>query len=232
MKVMADMASKLAGRLTAAMAIACLAACSNGGQGEAVAHAVPTDNHPLSAKPKEAVLVLDNVTQQSIAHDRSLSARVGAFTYDFANRSSSPLQVVVGAGNAGEAAATEIARDAVRVLAQHGVPASRMDVKVISGNTSIKPGTVVMRYTQWVADTPNCSGITSNVSMDYDNGTTPNLGCSMQRNIAAMVADPRDLNQPAAIENREGTPGEMVMRKFRKGEDTKTFEWKEVQFGK
>lgn len=231
MKATRDMASKIAGKWVAAVAIACVAACSNGGRNtEAANHAVPSDNYPLSAKPKDAVLVLENVSQQRIAHDPSLAARVGAFTYDFGNRSSSALQVLVGAGNVDDAAATEIAREAVRVLARHGVPSSRMDVKVISGSNNVKPGTVVMRYTQWVAVQPDCAGITTNVTIDYSNRTTPNLGCSIQRNIAAMVADPRDLNQPAAIETNEGAPAEAVMRKFRRGEDTHTFEWKEVQF--
>lgn len=230
MKATGNMASKFAEKWLVAVAIACLAACSSGGRSaDSASHAVPSDNYSLSAKPKEAVLVLENVSQQRIAHDPSLASRVGAFTYDFGNRSSSPLQVLVGAGKVDDAAATDIAREAVRVLARQGIPSSRMDVKVISGS-NVKPGTVVMRYTQWVAVQPECGGITGNVSIDYSNGTTPNLGCSIQRNIAAMVADPRDLNQPAAIETPEGTPAGAVMTKFRRGEETKTFEWVDVQF--
>ncbi len=232
MKATGDMVSKIAGKLIAALAVTCLAACSGGGRGsESFSRPVPTDNYKLSAEAKDAVLVLEQVNQQRIAHDPALAARVGAFTHDFVNRSSSTMQVLVGAGNVDDATATEIAREAVRVLARHGVPSSRMDIKVISGNSNIKPGTVVMRYTQWAAVLPECAGMSSNVAVDYSNGNTPNLGCSIQRNIAAMIADPRDLNQPATMEMREGGPGEAVMRKFRRGEETKSFEWKEVQFG-
>jgi pilus assembly protein CpaD len=223
---------KVAGKLAVVLAVACgLTACADRTNKKAVS-SIPSDNHPISASPKEAVLVLDGLTEQRTRHDTALNARVGAFTYDFVNRSSSTLQVLVGAGTADDAQATEIARDAVRVLVRHGVPASRMDVKVVSGTNSIKPGTVVMRYTQWVAKPPECGGVTENVAIDYDNLPTPNLGCSIQRNIAAMVANPRDLNQPEPVETREGAPGEAVMRHFRRGEETHSFEWKEVQFGK
>lgn len=224
------MAAKTVRKLLVSFVLAgILAACSDTGGAPTSTTANDLNGRfPLTAKPKEAVLVLDNMTEQRIAHEPSLSARVGAFTYDFVNRSSSVMQVLVGAGTASEAQAHEIAREAVRVLVRHGVPASRMEVKLVSGSSNLKPGTVVMRYSQWAAVAPECPGWGSNVSIDYSATNTPNFGCSIQRNIAAMVADPRDLAQPTPLELREGMPGEAVMRKFRAGEETKTFEWVKV----
>lgn len=220
------MAAKSICKLLASLALACcVSACSDAASPSANMASDLNGRFPLSAKPKEAVLVLDNMTEQRITHEPSLSARIGAFTYDFVNRSSSVMQVLVGTGNAGEAQAREVAREAVRVLVRHGVPASRMEVKLVSGSSSLKPGSVVMRYSQWAAVAPECPGWGSNVTIDYSSSNTPNLGCAIQRNIAAMVADPRDLAQPAPLDLRDGMPAEAVMRKFRAGEETKTFEW-------
>lgn len=220
----------LATKIAAAVVVgASLAACSDSGGSVASYNPDPTVAYPISAKQKEAVLVLDNLSERGLAHDPSLSARMGAFTYDFVNRSSSTMQVLIGAGTADDAAAKEIARETVRVLAKHGVPASRLDVKVISGNRSVKPGAVVMRYTQWTAVAPECPGYGANMSIDYSNSNTPNFGCTMQRNIAAMVADPRDFEQPSAMGMREGAPAEAGVRKYRSGAETKTFTWTEVE---
>lgn len=222
------MASKTPGKLTVLAAVIAIASGMAGCSGDTRTGTVgsatdPAQNHPLTAKPKEAVLVLDNISAQRIANDPNLASRIGAFTYDFVNRGSSAMQILVGAGDVEEAAAKEIAREAVRVLVGQGVPTSRMTIRVMSGNNNVKPGTVVMRYTQWVAVAPECPGPTTNLTVDYSNTVSQNLGCTIQRNVAAMIADPRDLVQPSALEPRYGDPGEAVMRKFRRGEETKTF---------
>ena len=53
-----------------------------------------------------------------------------------------------------------------------------------------------------------------------DNQTPKNFGCSVQHNIAAMVADPRDLLGPRAMDVADAVRRGMVMDHYEKGEIT------------
>jgi pilus assembly protein CpaD len=49
-----------------------------------------------------------------------------------------------------------------------------------------------------------------------------NFGCAYQRNLAAQVADPRDLARPRAMDPPYATRRETVLDKYDKGETTVT----------
>ena len=51
-----------------------------------------------------------------------------------------------------------------------------------------------------VAVAPDCADWHSDMAQPWDNTMAPPLGCASARNLAAMVAEPRDLVKP-------GTPG-------------------------
>lgn len=66
---------------------------------------------------------------------------------------------------------------------------------------------IVLSYTRYVA-TPSACGVWEGMkARDYANLRSPNFGCATQNNIAAMVADPRDLMQPA-----DETPADAMAR--------------------
>ena len=66
--------------------------------------------------------------------------------------------------------------------------------------------------------------------IEYDtNAPYWNLGCSMQRNLAAMVEDPSDLVQPRAESPPYTARRSVVLDHYRKGEGTATVYPKEDQ---
>ena len=56
--------------------------------------------------------------------------------------------------------------------------------------------------------------------MDPQNLPYPNLGCATQSNLAAVVANPRDLLEPRASTPRSSERRDVVWDKYIKGEPT------------
>jgi pilus assembly protein CpaD len=48
----------------------------------------------------------------------------------------------------------------------------------------------------------------------------PNFGCAVQRNIAAELADPRDVDQPRGMTPADATKRMQVLNKYEQGQIT------------
>jgi pilus assembly protein CpaD len=94
---------------------------------------------------------------------------------------------------------------------------------LIGTNEQPQPGAeVTLTFIRYVAETKPCGDWSDDLAQTLQNRPMPNLGCATQQNIAAMVADPRDLMAPKPM-----TPGDTqraltVLDKYRKGEPTTT----------
>jgi pilus assembly protein CpaD len=57
----------------------------------------------------------------------------------------------------------------------------------------VQPGTVRVVVSRMKASVPGCPDWSRNASFEPDNHTSSNFGCSINSNLAAMIADPEDL---------------------------------------
>jgi pilus assembly protein CpaD len=103
------------------------------------------------------------------------------------------------------AAATGISRDRI-LVSTHDVANNDLRVDV--------------SYIAYTAHTQACGDWSENESFTLDNQTPRNFGCSVQQNIAAMVADPRDLLGPGAMGPVDTARRAAVMDHYEKGEIT------------
>lgn len=69
----------------------------------------------------------------------------------------------------------------------------------------VQPGQARVVITRSSASVPGCPDWSAQSDMNYTNGTSPNFGCAVNSNVAAMVADPQDL-----LEGKKGS-GETVI---------------------
>jgi len=69
----------------------------------------------------------------------------------------------------------------------------------------LQPGQARVVITRSSAAVPGCPDWSATSDMNYTNGTSPNFGCAVNSNLAAMVADPQDL-----LEGKKGS-GETVL---------------------
>ena len=95
-----------------------------------------------------------------------------------------------------------------------GTPAVRTQVAAIAGNSgmlisagapvtegTVQPGTVRVIVARRRATVPGCPNWSRPSQPDWDNQSMSNYGCSVNSNLAAMVADPEDL-----VHGREAAP--------------------------
>ncbi|GAA0769637.1 CpaD family pilus assembly protein [Erythrobacter ramosus] len=57
----------------------------------------------------------------------------------------------------------------------------------------VQPGQARVVITRTSAAVPGCPDWSAKSDMNYSNGLSPNYGCAVNSNLAAMVADPQDL---------------------------------------
>ena len=82
-------------------------------------------------------------------------------------------------------------RDAIAQLAaRHGILVSE-GAPVTAGY--VEPGHTRVVITRSSAYVPGCPDWSAKSDMNYNNATSPGYGCSVNSNIAAMVANPEDL---------------------------------------
>ena len=88
--------------------------------------------------------------------------------------------------------------DVARVAGQYGLLLSD-GTPVTQG--AIPPGSVRVVVSRTRAEVPNCPNWSVPASPNYNNRSMSNFGCSVNGNMAAMIANPEDL-----IHGREGNP--------------------------
>lgn len=82
-------------------------------------------------------------------------------------------------------------RDAVAQLAaRHGILVSE-GAPVTAGY--VEPGNTRIVITRSSAHVPGCPDWSAKSDMNYNNATSPGYGCSINGNMAAMIANPEDL---------------------------------------
>ena len=88
--------------------------------------------------------------------------------------------------------------DVARVAGQYGLLLSA-GAPVTQGE--IPPGSVRVVVSRTRAEVPNCPNWSLPASPEYNNRMLSNFGCSVNNNLATMVANPQDL-----VHGREGDP--------------------------
>lgn len=143
-----------------------------------------------------------------------MDERLTAFTRDYLEHGNGALSVSVPYGD-------ESARRyyATR-LSQLGVPAWR--IMIGSTETASQAGAVELSYIRYAAASPPCGDWSKNMGDTSANLNGPNFGCATQHNIAAMVADPRDLVAPRREDAADAQRRMTVFDKYRKGQPTPT----------
>jgi len=70
---------------------------------------------------------------------------------------------------------------------------------------ALNPGMARIVITRSSASVPGCPDWSARSDMNYTNGMSPNHGCAVNSNMAAMVADPQDL-----LEGRKGSSETLI----------------------
>ncbi|MEE2690502.1 MAG: CpaD family pilus assembly protein [Pseudomonadota bacterium] len=206
-----------ASRLLAMAAAAAIAAgCSSVTNGREQALSV-AEQHPISVDTQVVTLTidLDPTVSDLTAIDK---ARIRAFADSYLVSGHGPLTVTAPSGAGTDLDGQETASDIRRYLNELGVEWSQITGATYRAGSEKRQ--LIMSYTHYVATPSACGDWSGDTMSRYRNLNSPNFGCATQNNLAAMVADPRDLIQPADSSPADAEGRIRVIRAYRTGEPT------------
>ena len=146
--------------------------------------------------------------------DPEMQAQLQQFVHEYRNNGAGALSVSTGEGQ--EHVAFEFAGH----VAELGVPRDRI---LLGTNAALETGSEVeIGFISYKAETKPCGDWSEDVASTRQNSPFPNLGCATQNNLAAMVADPRDLMGPQPMDPGDTQRRMTVLEKYRAGEPTPT----------
>ncbi len=199
--------------LAAFATVGCAGGPFNGAQ-----HATTVaEAHPISVDSQVVTLTLDNDPSTSDLSNVD-SARLRAFADAYMRNGHGPLTVTAPSGTSADFDGQETAADIRTALHDAGVPWSAISGATYrTGNTDSQ---LILSYTHYVATASECGIWKGLKGRDYRNLRTPNFGCAMQNNIAAMIADPHDLITPTDETPRDAQTTVRAIEAYRNGEVT------------
>lgn len=163
---------------------------------------------PISVQPRMMSLSLPYNGQAAL--DQNTGGQLSRFAEDYVSH---------GSGSIGVSGPTNAAANlVVESLMEMGV--ARTQIMIGPNTTGAANNDIRVTYIRYVAEAPPCGDWSANLGVSASNTRPPNFGCATQHNIAAMVADPRDLVAPDTSGQADAQRRLTVLDKYRAGEPT------------
>jgi pilus assembly protein CpaD len=189
-----------------------LAACT-GAAGTGPVPLTPTSRFALQVEPG-----LDRVALA--VHEAGLSANQTRALADMVNRFAAEGAPVlrIEAPSGDDPVAAESAWRIKAALEASGVPAHQVQLLTYIAPDARAP--VLVGFDTVRAAVPTCGTSWTNLGRTGANAGYANFGCAVNANLAAQIADPRDIVRPRAIEPGSASRRSVVFDKYRVGDQT------------
>lgn len=196
---------------------------------EDVTASIPRDyrlRHPIAVREGDRTMEVFIGTRRG-GLTPTQRTEIAAFAKVWQRESSGGIIIDVPSGTPNARAASAAVREVRAVLAGAGVPSRAMAARAYRPSDPEELATVRLQYPKMVGQVGPCGLWPEDLGLTYNSQPTLNrpywnLGCSSQRNLAAMVADPADLVQPRAETPIYAARRSTALDKHRKGESSST----------
>jgi len=165
-------------------------------------------NHPISVEPSPRSIRIA-LAERGIAPADELP--LSSFVSDYLENGNGSISISAPRGAYSQPGVEELTERLVRM----GVPRSR--ILVGTGESPAYDGQVELSYLSYGAHTDACSNWSDDADKTVDNLPMPDFGCATQHNMAAMVADPRDLVQARPMGPADATRRQTILQTYEKG---------------
>jgi pilus assembly protein CpaD len=185
------------------------------------------ERHPITVDTQVVTMTIDvSAAEGDLSSlDRS---RLRAFADAYLTNGHGPLSITVPASSHGDRLAERRAAAIRSHLNEAGVDWSQLPASTYAlGNASGRQ--IILSYTHYVATASACGDFSGQLMRDYRNLRTVNFGCATQNNLAAMVADPRDLVTPADSAPPDAQARIRALRAYRAGEVTSSAKDRDIE---
>lgn len=201
-------------RLAALAAVLLAGSCAAPGDNDRIASVDPVVTHPITVQPDyQSVRISFAGPHGDLMPDDS--AKLEHVVDDYLVRGDGSLSISAPEGPDSSAAITYFGEH----LARMGVPRSH----ILVGTHPVSDGDrrVEIGFVAYVAHTAPCGDWSEDAAENTsDNLPMPNFGCAVQHNIAAMVANPRDLDESRRLDTPDAARRATVLSHYEKGEVT------------
>lgn len=171
----------------------------------------PAVNNPIMVEPQFTAIKLSfSGSDAGLMPDDA--EKLDAFVADYLSRGSGSISVSAPQG-----------RDSTATITYFGNRLFNMGVsrsKILVGTHDGSDARVEVGFIAYHAATKPCGNWSDNAADTASNRTSANLGCSVQANIAAQVADPRDLIEMRPSDPADATRRAAVIDAYEKGKPT------------
>lgn len=140
-----------------------------------------------------------------------------AYLNGYQERGAGALAIKAPTGGANEKAATRAYEDVRQAMHRVGISPKELEPYFAKWDPAAP---LRLSYLEYVAQGPDCPDWSENLARDPQNLPWPDMGCAMQKNLAAMVADPQDFLHPRMEQPRPSERRDVVWGKYIKGEVT------------
>ena len=170
-------------------------------------------NHPIAVEPTFREVKLQ-FAGGGEGLDIDEAVKFEGFLDEYRARGNGSLGISVPNGPPSRAAITWLAERA----AATGIP--RDKILVSTHDVANGDYRVAVSFIAYQARANECGDWSENLAFSADNLTSKNFGCSIQRNIAAMVSDPRDLLGPRRFDPADARRAATVIDAYQQGKPT------------
>ena len=201
-------------RLAALLALVALAGCYS----DTPTHPLsPQEIHPLKVSQSAMTLALD-VPVSAAALGADDAARFDRFVDDYLSIGNGPLEII--AGEREGVKAPRIAMLTDRAM-RRGVSGKEIKVRLASLGTA-QPQPLVLSFRRFIVELPRCGNFNDTPSFNPSNTNGANFGCSMQRNLGQMVANPGDLTSAQPMGSINAARTDRVLDAYKQGKATES----------
>lgn len=204
------MATRSAWRIASLLAVMLAGSCAAPDGDHPTVFDDGTANHPITVEPSYRSLKLSYAGALSPEEQANLAN----FVSDYLEHGNGAISISAPNGPGASQAISTLGEQ----IAGMGVPRSRILVGVEDRSGS--DSRIEIGYVTYSAHTDPCGDWSVNAADTTGNLPMPNFGCSVQQNIAAEVADPRDLVQPRGMAPADATRRMTVLGKYEQAETT------------
>ncbi|MGH1351204.1 MAG: CpaD family pilus assembly protein [Methyloligellaceae bacterium] len=176
------------------------------------------ERHPIqiSTGVKQVAINLDENQSKLTAIQKD---RLSVFFASYRQRGQGQIEVAMPSGGASDSAAYRTAGNIKEIASRYGIAPGYLHIRPYRVAYEHE-STIRVSYNYSIAKGPKCDEWYENVGKNYTNLHYHNFGCSQQRNLAAMIANPRDLVEPRGTDSRSGERRDVIWDKYIKGETT------------
>ena len=178
----------------------------------------PTARHPILVGSTPIVLDLP-VAKGSYGLAQNQGYELRHFLRRHRHKNEGPITVEAPSGGANEIAVMHALGEVKRELRRAGISRHEVHFAAYSGTGSAS-SPIKISYNEFTARGPECGDWSDNLARDPKNIPYRNFRCATQRNLAAMVSNPRDLVEPRGMAPRNSQRRDVIMDKYVKGDTT------------